>query len=397
MIGRERKISIFDLLVAYSILYTVMPIIARLTSTYLTTYFYLFITLVLIVMCLSYDANREITFLLPFIAYLILSFFIRTSSIVMWGYECLLFVLPILLGYILLVKPDINCRFLMWVLIIALGVTIITTIAGCIRFPNASRSLAAAQSSTDLSVITYSMANIGGYDFVYQIVVLYPVAIYAYKKKRINIFLMSFCVVAAFALTIYTEYTIAFLLVTISTCLLLFKRNFTFKDLMIVLVIVAILYLLFHNIFSSALLRLSEMVSSETVSSRLATLAGGRTAIEGSDDNRIRLYERSLNAFFHHPIMGSALFDAYSTGGHSHILDTLGQFGVIGGAVLIGCYKRIFRTFYGVLKNEFGYGYICWSFIQVLILSTVNTGFWLMELAFIIPLLFKVINEEEKL
>lgn len=57
--------------------------------------------------------------------------------------------------------------------------------------------------------------------------------------------------------------------------------------------------------------------------------------------NRYQLQRKSLNAFFEHPIFGAGLYrhphhKSFAIGGHSHLLDRLGQAGIIGGFFYFG-------------------------------------------------------------
>ena len=82
-------------------------------------------------------------------------------------------------------------------------------------------------------------------------------------------------------------------------------------------------------------------------------------------------------------------------GGHSSILDTLGNYGIIGGVVLFCMYRKIYRLFIEPYKDHNGYGFVVWTFIQAIFLSVVNTGLWFSVLVLYLPLMLFAISKEE--
>ena len=101
------------------------------------------------------------------------------------GYQVLLFLLPACIGFYLATHRFFVDFFAVF-LILAVCVTCMTTIIGCIAHPDAARVLATTKSSQDPLAILYEMQNIGGYGFVYSTVLLYPFVILAYKMKKLH-------------------------------------------------------------------------------------------------------------------------------------------------------------------------------------------------------------------
>ena len=163
------------------------------------------------------------------------------------------------------------------------------------------------------------------------------------------------------------------------------------KEVGVLILISFLLCVVFSKYVSEFLLWLGETLNNDTFTPRLYALAGGKTGLEVSDDNRLLLYTSSLNTFFSNPLLGTFLQGGYGIGGHSFILDTLGQFGLAGAAVLYFMYTRLYVVFYKPLQTEEGYGYVLWTFIQAILLSAINTGMWLEVLALYVPILVYVI------
>ena len=114
-----------------------MPIISRFISTYLTTYFYMLLIaysfLVIIFSRGMESINKYCALLIPFLFFEGLTFFIRTNSIIEWGYQVLIFLLPIVVGYALLYESYARIERLSNVICFALVITAITSVIGLVQ------------------------------------------------------------------------------------------------------------------------------------------------------------------------------------------------------------------------------------------------------------------------
>lgn len=389
---KKRGISVWNLVFGIVILYIIMPIISRAISTYLTTYFMLLIVLLIYFhTVLRYRAKSFNEYIgglmLPFIFFQVIMLPYRTNSILLWGYSVLLWLIPLIIGYYFTRYRIKDITIISRVIIIAFLITIVTTCVGLIRNPFASRVLATVSSSQDANAIIYNWKNIGGYEFVYFLVLLYPILILAYKQRRVNLAFTVIGTFMIFATVILSEYATALLLI-ICTSILFFCKKDLNKQGVYMLLLVSILILVFCNDYISKFLAyIAKTIGSETIGERFLALAGGADTLNSFDDNRIELYQRSLNTFFTHPILGSLFSENNAIGGHSFVLDTLAQMGILGGAILFFMYKKIYNYFIAIFKAQVGYGYVLWAFLQTILLSIVNTGMWLEVLAMMIPIL----------
>lgn len=155
----------------------------------------------------------------------------------------------------------------------------------------------------------------------------------------------------------------------------------------------------FWDYFKEFLLWLANIISSDSVSDRLTALAGGVEGLENFEDNRLQLYTMSLSSFFKSPLFGQLFSSTSYAGGHSFILDSLASYGILGGTTLFFIYRSIYKFFFMPLHDAEGFGFVLWSFVQVIILSTVNTGMWINVLALFIPTILYLIyntNDEDK-
>ena len=394
------KLNLIDFLLILITLYMIAPIVARFISSYLTTYFYMLVVVLAVVLLMLIKGmkslNECLVLIAPFVCWKVLQFFVGGDGLINWGYAAMLDIVPLLLGYYFLnyCNEDKNSFFASLIFII-LTITLVTTVIGCMQYPGAARYLASVEDTQAAKAVLYDWKNIGGYTFVYFIVLLHPLIILAYKKKKIRGWWAFLGSVAVLSLTIYSEYTTALLLVLITLLLYFFKKDFKAKQLMFFAIITMLAILLFSELFSDFLMWLADVVGSENIAMRLEALAGGRTGMENSEDNRLELYENSFKTFLRNPLFGSFLNGGSGIGGHSFILDFMAQFGLVGVIVLFFMYRTIYKRFFVRYKNVEGYGYILWLFAQAVILSTVNTGMWLSVLAFFIPVFLKTIYRGE--
>lgn len=395
------KLNLIDFLLILVTMYTIAPIVSRFISSYLTTYFYMLIVALTVVLLLLVKGlkslNECLIMIAPFVCWKMLQFFVSSDGLMNWGYGSMLDILPLLIGYYFMQRcdEDKNDFFALFIAIV-LSITLVTTIIGCIQYPGAARYLATVENTQEANAILYDWKNIGGYMFVYFIVLLHPLAILAFKKQKINGWMAALCSIAVLSLAIYSEYTTALLLTLITLLLYFFKRDFQAKQLFLFSIIAMAAVFLLSEVFSNFLMWLADIVGSETIAMRLEALADGRTGIENSEDNRIELYERSFYTFLHNPLFGTFLNGGGGIGGHSFILDFMAQFGLLGVAVLFFMYRTVYKFAFSPYKGMEGYGFILWLFVQTIILSTVNTGLWLSVLVFFIPIFLKAIYREEQ-
>ena len=375
----------------YILLNSIMPIVPVLTSKYLSTYFYM-IVVVVAILYTFYGCRlgliRDFAFLLiPFIIYEMLTLFaMDNSDFLLAGYQVLLFMLPICLGYFL-INTEANHKVIAALLVFIFTLTAITTIIGCIRYPNSARQLASTSSSQDSTALFYGLNNIGGYGFVYMFVLIYPCVILAFKMKMLNIFIAIGYVILAFALCIYAEYTYAFLLVFVTSLLFFVKRDMSVTTFILVLIGLIAFAFIFKTVIGNIMVRIGTAIGNETMTQKMAVVFLGQEAVGNFDDNRDALYMFSIKKFLENPFFGTFVTGYKITGGHSFILDNLALYGLVGGGLMFLMYRAVYNTFYRPLTKEPGYCIIFWSFLQAILLSCINTGMWQMSLCLITPVM----------
>jgi len=263
--------------------------------------------------------------------------------------------------------------------IVSLALTSITTIRGITLYPFASRYLATGQSEL-YNLDMYRRINIGGYDFIYGLVLMIPVLIYLIhwdKRHRI----IYFSIIALYTVCIIkSQYTIAVLMVIISLALLFIKR-INFKTVSVILLALITIFLIFQMDIAAIFFNMARMIGKNgyiMLSKRLTEIADSISqsgAIGGL--SRYNLYGKSIQAFIYNPILGTLInpISNYTPGGHSSLLDTLGFLGLLGmGFIIYFC-----SLFYKKVKENFSkhnvYSYVKYLMLATVILATLNTIF----------------------
>ena len=125
--------------------------------------------------------------------------------------------------YLTTEKNILLSRMIVLTAIATCTITSITTIIGLNIYPHAARDLAGAN-----VLDVYYRKNIGGYGFIYTLVLFIPILLYAYKNMTFSFLKICFSIIIfLFYICIFkSQYTIAAIL---SLCMLIFLRKKTSK------------------------------------------------------------------------------------------------------------------------------------------------------------------------
>lgn len=388
--NKAKTANVIFLLMVYYSLSTIMPAVAQ----YISAYLYMGTVVILYLMILSKNYNTfnyYFMFLLPMLPVMILQllniYLYGSESIPLFLYGRLLYYIPLVLMYYLISN---NKRFLIKTLIIvmlsAYVITAFTTYIGLLTNPDAARILATVDSK-DVNAVTWGRLNIGGFETVYSIVILFPMLICLYKKKIIPLLIFIGITTIFIFCILQAQYATALILFFSSLILLFLKKEFNRKKVWYLIVFAVLSYFLFKALLADFMTYLSYNIQSSTLADRFKFIADTLNGIENKSDvgNRIDRYMMSINSFLKSPIIGTFLFNRYGTGGHSFILDTLGQFGLIGGMALFIFFKQIYIKFYLPFRNTQYFGYMVWGFILYIGLSVLNPTGFLIVIGFIVP------------
>ena len=391
----KKYVSLKNFIFLFIIIYSTAPIVSQITSTFLTTYFYMAIVVAAVFLvfgaCRLQNIRELILLVLPFAVFELLEISISDeSSMLLIGYRALLFIMPLCLGYYLK-KNDFPIPVYVTVTLAAYAITAVTTIIGCMRNPGAARILATIKTSDDPVLIFFNWANIGGYSFVYSAVTLYPAAIIAFKRRRIRLIYALIPAVMLFTMSIQAEYALSLTLLVFTSALFFIRRNLTQKGFIRLAVILIVAVIFFSSVFVTLLNYVGRMTGNEEMTQKLTAIFSGQDSLNSLEDNRFSLYMYSVDLFLKNPIFGTYLSGKHVTGGHSFILASLAHYGLVGAALLFLMYRAVYKTFYMPFCEKEGYGFVIYAFLLPMILSLVNTGMWLSNLCVYMPLFLMAI------
>ena len=284
-------------------------------------------------------------------------------------------------------RQDKSTKILYLFLLLIFAVTTITTYSGNLVMPGASRNMATGLEDNRELMALYTSLNIGGFAFVYTLVLVLPFLFYALRfyldnllKKLLLIGLLAF----DFLVIYTTEYSTAIIGMTLCVSILFLPCRLTQRNIIWVSFFILVGGIILLNILPSLLQLASTASESYAVSSRMDELGDMLSGTDTSGDvqGRFNLWRQSWNNFIHHPLFGTGT----PGGGHSFLLDTLSKYGLIGLMLVCFQYRATYRLFVKpYLKTD-----MCTLFMFVYILnmvfSIVNTYFYYNIFLLFIPL-----------
>lgn len=235
---------------------------------------------------------------------------------------------------------------LLQVFSVLLLITAITTIIGLQQYPMASRQLASGSAIYNTEV--YTKINIGGYDYIYGLVVFMPIQIWLIRNTNKLRKVLNMITIAVFGwVIIQSAYATALILSIL--LIVLSARGSTPKKTALFLTCFVLIVFFLKPLLISVLQFLIDNVAEEYVAGRLSIiidLLNGKDAQEFANGSRIALLNRALRGFLHNPIFGNNLlaFNIKALSHHSTILDTLSSGGLLYFTAFISCFKAAFSV-----------------------------------------------------
>ena len=289
-------------------------------------------------------------------------------------YADYLFFLPVLLSVFYLSWDNIKIKKRVFGFVFVLEcVTLITTIYGLQIYPNASRDLA----SEAASIPIYKQMNIGGYDFIYGLVLLIPTLVFMLGKKRHVVLLLPLFFSVLLCIFI-SQYSIALIITIVSLSIfILFKIQS--KPLRFSLLFLALLLMLtligFSDIVFSSLGDFMYKVGADAIGKKLYDLASslGSNLFVGTVESRLHQYSLSFTTIIKSPLFGRLINDSYRCGGHSELLDIWATGGV--GALVLFTYilKKCYSRFRQGGLNRKSINYLNLTFFVFVFIALTNT------------------------
>lgn len=262
-------------------------------------------------------------------------------------------------------------------------ITLIRTLQALLINPYISRRI---KSSGESSLNLLSQ-GIGGYEFIYFLVLVFPVLVYltffsGFLKKKYYRIILLFLSILVFAVIILSNYFTAFIVALSSILIMLLvrfvKRQKAFAGIMLIFGI--IILLLVGNSLAIFLLNwmygwLGNGLTAERILNiKYSILYGNNQIVSTARWDLIRV---SIVAFLNNPIFGTiadvqsnVLSFETSAGQHSHFIDTFAFLGLLPGLAQI---YIVFQPYFRRLKNSLANELIIPVLYSIVIIFTFNT------------------------
>ena len=317
------------------------------------------------------------------------------TGVIMSVWELFLNVFPIIAGCCI-VNNRMNyvARKFVFAVIVVYIITAITTLIGVLRYPGASRLLAA----DSLAYLDFYPLNIGGFDFIYSLVLLHPLAVYFLRKTNRTVLLIAFSVITLACITA-SEYTMALILYIISLLAYMLPIGMNpvaAKRRMKNLVVACVVMIVFVPVIFSLLSKIEFLGSIGEKLFDISSLLQGETVQQESGVAiRQNIYLKSWKAFLESPFIGTKLYGSPTVGGHSYILDTLGNWGIIGLVIALVLFDRLRRYYKRTFKSKETYYCAGLFLLMVFILWALNPKIWYFEIGLLCPAFLYCIEHTE--
>lgn len=264
----------------------------------------------------------------------------------------------------------------------------ISTICMLLDDPEAARLLAGVAES-NLRKYYYSR-GVGGYGYIYGSVLLLYVVLSLIRKESVKFFKIIYTAVAVsgYIMIFFAGYTTALFLTVISLSLWIayVSKN---KCPAIIIGILSVLLFIFKLEVIDFFIQVFYEYDFVWFSKRLSQLYYALSGNDYESLSRTILYEKSINCFFSNPIIGEG-----KVGGHSELLDILGQYGLVGAVFMM----MIISIFYRIIKNyPIKYNVIFSVLLLFIFVDPLDQMVMLPMCTFVTPLLIDYLCELEKI
>ena len=233
-----------------------------------------------------------------------------------------------------------------WLCLICCCIFNTTTLNAYTLQRNISRVL--IRSSGEENIHIDNVENVGGFGYVYMILTLFPIIMeflrnikYFENYKKI---IICYLTITSFLLITRSGFSTALIILYLSVFLYVLcpdKLNKTMFISFISSIIIVVLITISFNSIEKHLIILSRNTMYENkVDDMIFSLEN--ESVSGTISDRNERYIRSLNLFILNPIIGTGSFD--DVGKHSFVLDSLAQYGIILGGLII--YLALYSVIY---------------------------------------------------
>ena len=327
------------------------------------------------------------------VVFVVLCYFgsIQTVSLPQYVFTSYLFWIPFLFIYNRQYTGDAIFRnFLAKLVLVLCSVTALTTLIGLTVDPMAARNLATGLTE-EYGIRNYSIRNIGGYGFIYSLVLLIPLLIGAWRNSNIKRIYVAGALILALACIFRSQYSTALGLAIIALSTVFLGDRFSpLKLCALVICEIAVLIALINllPIFVNLIANLGPEASfmAYRLSDSLSTIS--TDGIFGLD--RVQRAEMSWSIFAENPLSGNLFSTTMNElGAHSALLDLLASMGLLAIPFILFFIIAIVGRLLKRLVSPEIKPYAAASILLFFVLGSINTvlsSFTIPVILFLMPL-----------
>lgn len=390
MANRQRTESGFLIkcLVAYYVLFN-MPATRYYVNTYVSMGLMVLLFLGIWGYGFKYGKSNEMFVVASFL-YLFLILvdkLTRTEEFLIVVWDVFLECLPLALGFWLIhnkrngiIRQTVILIFLTYLIVC------ITTYTGLLKYPMASRDLAAGHHSGGVS---YTKLNIGGFEFIYSMVAAHPLFVCFLRRRRRTLLAVLLTIVFAVCIaeSKYATALIGFAVSLATYCIPVQEKKRVKRHTGVVMVVLLVIGLLrAPDILTS----LSQMEALSAISEKLVDAArllqGDKTSMSNTVA-RMKLYAISFDTFRKYPIFGGMVMGEAVYGGHSWFLDIMAKWGMVGLSVIIMFVVALAKWYRTLFAGSSIYYHVQLSLYLTVFFAAVNPIFFTYVAGFVVPIL----------
>ena len=310
-------------------------------------------------------------------------------------------------------QDDRLFRFVKWAMLFAVCLTVCTTIGwliqGMLRGGKVyaySRSLGYGGDVNPAYLKELMLRNIGGYDFVYAMVLCLPLVCIGIQRHR-GWARAGFCALlcAQAVMIVLSQYTYAMLfaaaILAVEGVALIVRHVSRGRITLGWSLVIGVLPLLLLLLLIKPLAGLAAYVCAglglnnfaQSFEHLYAAFSSGAAI---SPDSRLAYYLTALRGFAASPVIGSVLGGEKLLSYHSEVFDLLSGMGMLGTAVVLAMLWLMGRgLFKGVRKNPY-FAQLCMMALALLAVSTLGTAFYSRDIMAVFAMGILLIQQEAR-
>jgi len=324
--------------------------------------------------------------------------FVELTNALLAFYSYLQIVIYYIVGYYILKSKDVSLsRILLIFLVGYFFITAITTFMGLDIFPEASRNMAHSVEEDDAALFgQYMQYNIGGFNFIYYLVLLIILLIVALRSGFANKPLIILITLVFFLTILKAQYTFGIIFAFLSLTLLFVPKHFSIRQFRIFSFSLFWLIVIAWSVLPLLFSEIAEIFDTGQVAERFVmmsdALEAGQIDVDATGDVAARAlrYQMSLLSIVKSFPLGT--WQNEGLGGHSYFLDNVAFYGIIGLICLIVQYKKMYSIFIKPTIKSGWVGYFYFLFFEIVALSVINTIVYTKVVAFFLPIFYVLLT-----